>query len=160
MVHSAAILYDILFWENCVSIKFIWCILTLFETYARWLLRDRPGSASELIPFIFNCIEYFELGYFLIVRTIWVCVWTEIISSSFMSRLVGAHPSHHWPSFFIAFWGSLLFWLSRKSCGPGPTRPTRRYASEGNIGLAIDIYLKCHITWVLIFRHITTVLQT
>ena len=48
---------------------------------------------------------------------------------TFMLRLVGAHPSPPWPSFYIAFLGILFLWLSRKNCRPGPTRPTRSYAS-------------------------------
>ena len=62
---------------------------------------------------------------------------------TFMSRLVGAHPSPHWLSFFISFLDILFFWLSRKNCRLGPTRSTRSYASawhSKNPGISLKLY--------------------
>ena len=36
---------------------------------------------------------------------------------------------HHWPSVLLHFWVLYFFDFLEKSCRPGPTRPTRSYAS-------------------------------
>ena len=55
----------------------------------------------------------------------------------------------HWPSFYIAFFDILIFWLSRKSCRPGPTMPTRSYAS-GIVKYDIALWICTIITMPLI----------
>ena len=37
---------------------------------------------------------------------------------TFMSRLASDHLHPHWPSVFIAFFGTLLFWLLENVVGP------------------------------------------
>ena len=94
MVPSAAIRYDIM---TCRDKFLKQCSYMVLHSFI---------SASDIL----HC----PISW-LYQRRFSLCVWTEIVSSSFMSRLVVAHPLPPLAHIFISFLGTVFFWLSRKS---------------------------------------------
>ena len=101
--------------ENNENKEAKYCVLVLFETYVWRLLFI---SASYILSCAISPLYQ---------RRFSVCVWTEIVSSSCMSRLTGAHPSPIGLHVLLHFWVLYNFDFLEKVVGP--TKPTCSYAS-------------------------------
>ena len=114
-MHSDGILNDFelqrTFWKQCLK-----------HTFWRYLKRFGTAEKKKTRTFTRAFWDYLKRYLKLQMRKQYMfilCVWTEIVSSSYMSRLVDARPSPFWPSICNDFGVLYVCDFLEKVVGPG-----------------------------------------